>query len=102
MPAPVPPPYRVEYLPTAKRGLLQLYLTAKRSSRLADLIAVAENVEHRLRSEPLVFGEPIYDLHHARIQIRVGVQGPLVLEYGVSLDQPLVFVREVRSSQPIQ
>jgi len=47
----------------------------------------------RLRTDPLVFGEPLFRLPALELFIRQGAVAPLVVNYGVHEERRLVFIR---------
>ena len=50
----------------------------------------------RLQRDPLACGEPLYRLPGLRLQIRTCSLVPLVVDFGVSEDRPLVFIKGVK------
>jgi hypothetical protein len=56
-------------------------------------ITAFEQIVSQLQESPEQFGEPLYFLHALRLQVRQGVVGKLVVDYGVYADKPLVFIR---------
>lgn len=56
-------------------------------------LAALRQIVERLHQDPLTFGEPLYRLPALRLQVRQAVVLPLVVDYAVHEDQPLVFIR---------
>ncbi len=78
----------------AKR-LQQIQSRAKTQGRGAQVLSAIRAIYHRLSSDPLEFGEPLYRLPALRLQVRHGVAGPLLIYFAVHEDQPLVFIKGV-------
>lgn len=55
--------------------------------------AAFRKVVDRLRNDPLNFGEPQYRLPALRLLVCQGVIVPLVVDFAVHEDRPLVFIR---------
>ena len=66
------------------RGLESRFFTALRK------------IESRLKSEPLIFGEPRFHLHSLGLEIRIGMIQPLVVWYGIHAENRVVFVRDFK------
>jgi hypothetical protein len=50
---------------------------------------------YRLQHDPWGFGELIGDLKYMRLKIHVGVIKPLLIEFAIHEERPLVFVKRV-------
>ena len=50
----------------------------------------------RLESDPFQMGEPVYRLPGLRMQVRTAVVQPLVVDFAVCEDRPLVFIKGVK------
>ena len=57
-------------------------------------------IVRRLRLHPFQVGEPVYRLPGLRMQIRRTIIRPLVVDFGVCEDRPLVFIKGVRLLSP--
>jgi hypothetical protein len=84
--------YRLVYSEQARTALKELLQKAKGLGRKAEVAAAVKKIEGRLRTQPTTFGEPVYDLQHARLQVRSAIVGPLAVTYGVDEDNHLVYV----------
>jgi len=51
--------------------------------RFTEIAQVIRDIEIRLQWIPLDFGDPLRDLVHLGLQLRVGTLPPLVVTYGV-------------------
>ena len=56
-------------------------------------LAAFRQIIERLRKDPQVFGEALYRLPALKLQARQAVVSPLVVDYAVHEDRPLVFIR---------
>jgi hypothetical protein len=77
-------------------ALKEIQSRANQEGRGKQVLAAIEQVHRRLRRDPNGFGEPIYRLPALRMQVRTAVVGPLVIDFGVCEDRPLVFIKVVR------
>jgi hypothetical protein len=84
--------YRLVYSEQARNALKGLLQKAKALGRAAEVAAAVKEIEGQLRTQPTVFGEPVYDLQHARLQVRAAIVGPLAVTYGVDEDKHLVYI----------
>jgi hypothetical protein len=75
---------KARFLEAVVDGSGQRFLTALRA------------VVERLQRDPHAFGEPLYRLPALKLLVYHGVLAPLVVDYGVHEEQPLVFIRGVR------
>jgi hypothetical protein len=54
---------------------------------------VLGEITRRLKSEPLEFGEALFDLKSLGMQVRVGIQLPVAIHFGVDAKNKLVIVQ---------
>jgi hypothetical protein len=64
------PRFRITYLPQAKEQLRHIVRHAVQLGKLAELVAAARMAEHRLQTDPRVFGEPTGSFRHAKLDLR--------------------------------
>jgi len=57
--------------------------------------AVLRTVYRRLRTDPEVFGEPLYHLHYVPGEVRHGAQAPLVVPFMVYPEERSVWLLNV-------
>src|SRR6476659_3879480 len=86
------PRFRISYLSKAKEQLRNVVRRAAQIGRLAEVIAAARAIRHRLQTDARVFGESTGALRLARLDVRHAAVGPVVVHYGVHEDEPEVFV----------
>lgn len=91
------PPYEVHFSRAVAERLRRLQRRASRAGRGDLLIHALRTIVHRLRHEPLTFGEPLYRLPALRLQVRCAVVRPLVIDFGVHEDRPVIYVKGVQS-----
>jgi hypothetical protein len=68
---------------------------ASRQGRGDQVILAITQIWKRLTYRPLEFGELLYHLPALRLEIRQGAVIPLWVCYGVSDDEPLVFIKRI-------
>jgi hypothetical protein len=61
-----------------------------------EVLKAMKYIRQGLSRDPSHFGEALYRLPALRMQIRLGIVGPLAIHYGVCEDRPLVFIRGIR------
>jgi hypothetical protein len=76
-------------------NLENLYNQAKQKGWDNDFLAALKRIDSNLRQRPNQFGEPRFTLRHLDLEIRVAIDSPLVVAFGVHRQKPIVFVREV-------
>lgn len=77
----------------------QLWAFAVRESeagRAAEVDALLQELDYRLRYEADEWGESREYLPVLRVQMRFGTVGPISVWYGVQIEARVVFVREFR------
>jgi len=88
--------YRVHASGVIVQALRQLQRQAAREGRGDELLSAFRQIAQRLQTDPLDLGEPLYRLPALRMQVRSVAVRPLVVDYGVCEDTPLVFLRAVK------
>lgn len=73
--------------------LKQRQREAVQAGRGERFLVALRSIGERLRTDPLNFGEPQYRLPALRLHVYQGVVAPLVVDYAVHEDRPLVFIR---------
>jgi hypothetical protein len=87
--------FSVHYSAAVGTELKQLIQSASPPRR--KLIAAAfRRILQMLRNDPMRAGEPLFRLPGLRMQIRTVVLIPLVIDFAVCEDRPLVFIRAGR------
>jgi len=73
--------------------LRQLWRRASRSGRGEAVTAAFRQILQSLQRDPTEVGEPSYRLSAMRMQVRRIVVRPLVIDFAVSEDHPLVVIK---------
>ena len=81
---------------TIAEALRRLQRQASREGRGKVFLSALRKAVEGLRRRATELGEPLYRLPALRMQVRLVVIGPLVIDYAVSEDQPLVFFKSVK------
>jgi hypothetical protein len=76
--------------------LQQIQLEAAQQGRGEEVLAALRQIARQLQRRPLRIGEPLYRLPSLRMQIRSVAVRPLVVDFGVLEDRPMVFLRAVK------
>jgi hypothetical protein len=85
----------------------QTALAIKQLKQLAEQLGMGSHVRtalkkiaHRLRTDPLNFGEMVKHLPNLRLLVHHAVVYPLVLRFAVHEEQPIVYLMSVRLVSP--
>jgi hypothetical protein len=89
-------PYSVSMSAKTRETLKVLHRQAIQNGTGHQFLSAFRRIVERLRNDPQVFGEPLYQLAALQLQIRQAVILPLVIEYAVHEQQPLVFIRVLK------
>ncbi len=89
--------YSVRFAGMAREQAIQLFQKALLTGNEKRFIAAFRKVHDQLQRRPHEFGEPVYRLAALRLMVYTGAVDPIVVDYGVHEEQPLVFVRLVRA-----
>ena len=89
-------PYRVYGPGRIVRALKQIQRQAAREGRGEEVLSAFRQLAQQLQRHPVHVGEPLYRLPALRLQIRSVALRPLVVDFGVSEDRRLVFLRAVK------
>jgi hypothetical protein len=61
-----------------------------------EFLIALKSITERLETDPTVLGEPAYRLAGLRLQVRTCVVRPLVVDFAVHEEQPVVFIKGVK------
>lgn len=87
-----PDRYTVRTSKQTKAILQQLYTQAVQAGTVQRFMTALRQIGIQLQTDPLTFGEPQYGLPALKLLVRQAVVSPLVVDYAVHEDRPLVFV----------
>ena len=85
--------YDVRMSQQNKARLQQLHLEAAQAGKGKPFVEAFRTIVERLQTDPLNFGEPLYRLPALRLLVRQGAVLPIVVDFTVHEDRPLVFIR---------
>jgi hypothetical protein len=85
--------YNVTMSGATKALLAQLNMQARQAGIGQQFLAALREIGERLRKDPLNFGEPLYRLPALRLLVCQGARSPLLVDFVVHEDRPLVFIR---------
>lgn len=88
-----PPRYAVRMSQHHRTLLQQRHQEAIQTGKGNAFLSAFRQIVARLHQDPLNFGEPLYRLPTLQLLVRQAVVLPLVVDYAVHEDQPLVFIR---------
>lgn len=92
----LPPEFEVS-MSFATRELLRGAFNAARSDgRGADFVTALRTMLNRLQSNPIEFGEELFDLRSLNLTVKIAVVLPIVVEFGLYTERRLVFIRTFR------
>jgi len=90
------PGYEVHASALVQQALRRLQERASLQGKGKALASAYRRAIERLASDPLDFGEAVYDLPVLRMQIRTAVVLPLAIDFGVCEDHPVVIIKGVK------
>jgi hypothetical protein len=86
-------PYEVSLSAQAKAVLKRHHQEAMEKGAGQAFLAALRQIIDRLSKDPLTFGEPPYRLPVLQLAVRHAAVLPLVVDYAVHEQRPLVFIR---------
>jgi hypothetical protein len=87
--------YRLEFSGVIRQEFRKLLRQAVWEGRGPQFREAMRIIFHRLASDPKELGEPLYRLTNLRLQVRQVAVRPLVVDFAVHDDYPLVFIKTV-------
>jgi hypothetical protein len=85
--------YNVRLSEQNKQKLREHYLEAAQAGTGQRFLSALRRILDRLRTDPLTFGEPSYRLPALQLMVRQAVIAPIIVDYAVHDEQPIVFIR---------
>jgi hypothetical protein len=98
-----PPPgpdFQVAISAATRELLVRLRDEAARDGRRDEFLAALRHVSTQLRTDPVTYGEEVFDLRQLRLTVKVGVLLPLAVEFAAYPERRPVFVRTFRYVRP--
>ena len=87
--------YRVVHSGKIQEDIRRLAEQAREEGRLPQAQLAAATLDNALRTDPLSFGEPLYDAKRLGLQVRHGVQSPWSFHFAVDKVRKIVYVTRV-------
>jgi hypothetical protein len=87
--------YKVDYAAKIGERIKALHLQAANKGQGHKFIRALRAILTRLRENPRELGEPLYRLPLLKLVIYQAVIAPVVVDYGVHEEKPLVFIRGI-------
>lgn len=100
MSASEPDEYEVHGSRETWRILRKIQARATRQGRGEQVLQAIRHIEERLRTNPTDFGEPLYRLPAMKMVVPCALAPPLVIDFGVCEDGPIVFIKDIRLLEP--
>jgi hypothetical protein len=94
------PGFEVSISGTTRELLVRLHDEATTDGRRAEFLTALRSISTRLQTDPVTFGEELFDLRGLQLTVKVAAVLPLAVEFGVYLERRLVFVRTFRYIRP--
>jgi hypothetical protein len=88
--------YQVTYSKAVGDALRQLQRQAAHQGRGTAFVSAFRRIVRALGKNPNAVGEPLYRLPNLRLQVRTIAVSPLVIDFAVSEDSPLVYIKSGR------
>jgi hypothetical protein len=86
-------PYDVRMSQQTRVVLQELHHQAVQSATAHEFLAALRQIVERLQGDPGSFGEAQYHLPALNLQVRQAIVVPIVVDFAVHQDRPLVFIR---------
>jgi hypothetical protein len=88
------PEFKVIYTDPVREALRVLVQRATVAGQAGVLLTALKALDRHLKFEPFAFGECLYTLKQANLEVRVGGEEFLSVRFGVHLEKNLVIVIE--------
>lgn len=75
--------FRVNRTTAVSTRIEELFREAEETGREVAFAEGLQRILTILRTRPREFGEPLFNYHHAHLQVRVGIEGPASVGYAV-------------------
>jgi len=87
--------YAVHAVGKVAKRIQQLQRRAERQGRGAQFLVALKHIYEQLQQDPNNIGEPLYRLSKLRLHVRTCSVRPLVVDFAVHDELPLVFLKGV-------
>ena len=90
--------YRIESSAATRASLREIIREAFRQGIGDEVCRLARKIMARLATDPLIYGEPLHRLRHLELEIRVAIESPLAVRYGVDPKRRVVYIKSFHLS----
>jgi hypothetical protein len=90
------PRYQVHCSGAINQAIRAVHRLASRQGRGRAVTNAFRQIVHNLSIDPFQVGEPAYHLPSLRMQVRTTIVRPLVVDFAICEDRPLVFIKGVK------
>ena len=88
--------FQVVYSQANRTKLEELQVVVKQQGKQDRFSSALLAIDRPLHDSPMDFGEPLYSLPHAELQVRHGIITPLAVYYAVHQKASIVFLQDFR------
>jgi hypothetical protein len=88
--------YEVRHSAAVGQSIRDLHVQASQAGAVKAFRAAFNNILQRLEIDPDDVGEPLYRLKVMRMRVCHVIVRPLVMDFAISEDSPMVFIKGVR------
>jgi hypothetical protein len=88
--------YQISFSGLIAQELKKLSKHAKAAGVGKEFVEALELAVFRMRHDPWGFGEMVGRLHHAKAVIHVRLVKPLLIEFAILEEKPIVFIKRVQ------
>ena len=90
------PEFDVGISGVVRERLVRLYRHAVVDERGDEFLAALDAITARLRSDPVTYGEELFDLRVMKVTVKIAVRYPIAIEFAAYPDRRQVLVRTFR------
>jgi hypothetical protein len=94
------PSFKVALLGPASEETKRILKDAQTAGTKQEIESALETITHRLRRDPLGFGELVREFKSMNLVEHVAVVRPLVVTFGINLQAGVVFISRIRLLSP--
>ena len=94
------PEFEVGISGAVRERLVRLHRHAVVDERGDAFLAALDAIVARLRTDPVSYGEELFDLRAMKVTVKLAVRYPVAIEFAVYPDRRQVFVRTFRYLAP--
>lgn len=95
-------PFDIAYFPSALDEFRDLFHRAKKVGLGQQVLDAGKEIDERLRSDPIKFGDPLYPLRGLNLQLFGRAISPVFVNYAVHFDKRVVFVSSFKAAPGVE